>query len=136
MGKTNGSLVLVVGPSGAGKDSVLNGARAALADDDDFVFVRRTITRTSGAGGEDNVEVTPEAFAAAKATGAFALSWRAHDLDYGIPKSIEDDLRDFADRHVNLPDEELSWKCEQTIRNYDPCISCAAHFLSVDVERE
>ena len=89
----NGTLVLVVGPSGAGKDSVLNGARAVLAGDDRFVFVRRTITRESGAGGEDNVEATPEAFAAAKAAGAFALSWRAHDLDYGIPVAIEDDLQ-------------------------------------------
>lgn len=88
-----GTLVLVVGPSGAGKDSVLNGARAALAGDSRFIFVQRTITREAGAGGEDNAEVTPEAFAAAKAAGAFALSWRAHELDYGIPATIEDDLR-------------------------------------------
>lgn len=90
---TIGTLVLVVGPSGAGKDSVLNGARAMLTGNDRFVFAQRTITRTAGAGGEDNVEVTPEAFAAAKAAGAFSLSWQAHDLDYGIPRTIEDDLQ-------------------------------------------
>jgi ribose 1,5-bisphosphokinase len=89
----SGILVLVVGPSGAGKDSVLNGARTAFADDERFVFVQRTITRESGAGFEDNVEATPGTFAAAKAAGAFALFWRAHDLDYGIPVTIEDDLR-------------------------------------------
>ena len=89
----SGILVLVVGPSGAGKDSVLNGARTAFADDERFVFVQRTITRESGAGFEDNVEASPGTFAAAKAAGAFALFWRAHDLDYGIPVSIEDDLR-------------------------------------------
>ena len=44
-------------------------------------------------GGEDNIEVTAEAFAAAKADGAFSLSWRAHGLDYAIPQSIVDDLR-------------------------------------------
>ena len=89
----SGILVLVVGPSGAGKDSVLNGAHTAFADDERFVFVQRTITRESGAGFEDNVEATPDTFAAAKAAGAFALFWRAHDLDYGIPVTIEDDLR-------------------------------------------
>ena len=89
----SGILVLVVGPSGAVKDSVLNGARTAFADDERFVFAQRTITRESGAGFEDNVEATPGTFAAAKAAGAFALFWRAHDLDYGIPVSIEDDLR-------------------------------------------
>lgn len=87
-----GTLVLVVGPSGAGKDSVLNGARRALAGNARFVFVRRTITRPSGAGGEDNIEATPERFAALQAGGAFSLTWRAHDLDYGIPNSIEEDL--------------------------------------------
>ena len=93
MSPTNGTLVLVVGPSGAGKDSVLNGARSVLAGDDRFVFARRIITRPPDDGGEDNIEVTAEAFAAAKADGAFSLSWRAHGLDYAIPQSIVDDLR-------------------------------------------
>ncbi len=37
--------------------------------------------------------------------------------------------------HLDLPDNELQWQCEQAIRNYDPCISCATHFLKLDVER-
>jgi coenzyme F420-reducing hydrogenase alpha subunit len=50
-------------------------------------------------------------------------------------KRIEDDLRDYAVRLVAWPLEEASWKCEQAIRNYDPCISCATHSLKVTVER-
>ncbi|HTN42659.1 MAG TPA: Ni/Fe hydrogenase subunit alpha [Nitrospiria bacterium] len=49
---------------------------------------------------------------------------------------IEDDLRRFIQAHVNLPKEELGLRCEQTIRNYDPCISCATHFLRMTYERD
>jgi len=49
--------------------------------------------------------------------------------------TIEDDLRRFVQQHVSLPDDELTWKCEQAIRNYDPCISCATHFLRLEIER-
>jgi len=48
---------------------------------------------------------------------------------------IEDDLHRFVTAYVQLPEDELRWKCEQAIRNYDPCISCATHFLTLDVER-
>jgi sulfhydrogenase subunit alpha len=51
-------------------------------------------------------------------------------------RSIEEDLRAFVSAHAELPDEELRLRCEQAIRNYDPCISCATHFLSLEVERE
>lgn len=47
-------------------------------------------------------------------------------------KSIEEDLYDFVSSHLSLPDKELTWKCEQAIRNYDPCISCSAHFLKME----
>ena len=49
--------------------------------------------------------------------------------------AIEDDLRGVVGRYAELPDDELRALCEQTIRNYDPCISCATHFLSLEVER-
>jgi coenzyme F420-reducing hydrogenase alpha subunit len=51
-------------------------------------------------------------------------------------KRIEDDLREFAPRIATRPLEEATWKCEQAIRNYDPCISCSTHFLRLKVERE
>lgn len=81
-------LVLVVGPSGAGKDTLLDAARAALDDDTRFRFVRRVITRPAEAGGEAHEAVTPAVFA----TRRFALSWHAHGIDYGIPDDIEADL--------------------------------------------
>jgi sulfhydrogenase subunit alpha len=50
-------------------------------------------------------------------------------------RAIEEDLRGFVAGHLDLSDEDLQWQCEQAIRNYDPCISCATHFLKLDVER-
>jgi coenzyme F420-reducing hydrogenase alpha subunit len=51
-------------------------------------------------------------------------------------KVIEQDLANFVPRHLDLPEEDLSWRCEQAIRNYDPCISCATHFLKLKIDRE
>jgi coenzyme F420-reducing hydrogenase alpha subunit len=51
-------------------------------------------------------------------------------------RRIEDDLREYASQLATWPLEEATWKCEQAIRNYDPCISCATHFLKVNIERE
>jgi sulfhydrogenase subunit alpha len=49
-------------------------------------------------------------------------------------KTIEDDLRRFVERHMDLSQERLQWRCEQVIRNYDPCISCATHFLKLHMK--
>jgi sulfhydrogenase subunit alpha len=51
-------------------------------------------------------------------------------------KRIEDDLREYAPRLAGWPLKDATWKCEQAIRNYDPCISCATHFLRLTVEQE
>ncbi len=51
-------------------------------------------------------------------------------------KRIEDDLREYAARLMAWPEEEATWKCEQAVRNYDPCISCATHFLRLTIERQ
>ncbi len=51
-------------------------------------------------------------------------------------KAIEDDLFHFVGKNLDLSDEELTWKCEQVVRNYDPCISCSCHFLKLKIERE
>ena len=49
--------------------------------------------------------------------------------------TIEADLGQFVSQRLDLPDEQLTWQCEQMVRNYDPCISCATHFLKVNLER-
>ena len=82
-----GTLFLVVGPSGAGKDTLLDGAREALANDPRYRFAVRTITRPEDVGGEDHVEASPATFAEMAAAGGFALRWGAHDLCYGIPQA-------------------------------------------------
>jgi ribose 1,5-bisphosphokinase len=87
-----GRLILVVGPSGAGKDTLIAGARAACADDPSVVFPRRTVTRAATAW-EDNDSVSAEDFRHAVAAGAFALWWDAHGHSYGIPASVDDDIR-------------------------------------------
>ncbi len=87
-----GRLVLVVGPSGVGKDSLLDAARAALSSDPMVVFPRRVVTRAPGLPGEDYIAMSEADFATAAARGDFALHWPAHGLHYGIPKAIEADL--------------------------------------------
>ncbi|MDZ7288311.1 MAG: Ni/Fe hydrogenase subunit alpha [candidate division KSB1 bacterium] len=51
-------------------------------------------------------------------------------------KTIESDLWHFVSKHIKLSEKKLTWQCEQAIRNYDPCISCATHFLKLEIERE
>jgi coenzyme F420-reducing hydrogenase alpha subunit len=48
---------------------------------------------------------------------------------------MERDLREFLPGVLDLPDDELALRAEMVVRNYDPCISCATHFLRLDVER-
>ncbi len=93
-----GTLFLVVGPSGAGKDSLLDGARAALAGDERYLFPQRIITRPADAGGEAHRAVSVQTFAEMRAAGAFALAWYANGLDYAIPAEIDRRLAD--GRHV------------------------------------
>ena len=86
-----GQLILVVGPSGAGKDTLIDHAKGMLAGQD-FRFPARVVTRPSSAA-EAHDSCTPDEFAAAARGGAFAVTWKAHGLDYAIPIAIEDDLR-------------------------------------------
>jgi len=51
-------------------------------------------------------------------------------------KTIEQDLWHFVPQHFEDKQDELRWRCEQAIRNYDPCISCSTHFLKLDIERD
>ena len=51
-------------------------------------------------------------------------------------KTIEEDLQQFVQANLALQKDKLQWQCEQAVRNYDPCISCATHFLDLRIERE
>jgi ribose 1,5-bisphosphokinase len=84
--------VLVVGPSGAGKDAVLGEAAGHLDSDPRFLFPKRVVTREANSA-EDHDTLTPDAFAAELQGGAFALHWEAHGLSYGIPVEIDTALR-------------------------------------------
>jgi ribose 1,5-bisphosphokinase len=87
-----GRLVLVVGPSGAGKDTVLTAAKAACAGDPDIVFPRRVVTRPVNRE-EDHDSLDDWAFDTALQSGAFAFWWEAHGLKYAIPLSAEAHVR-------------------------------------------
>jgi len=87
-----GRLVLVVGPSGAGKDTLIGLARAACVGDHAIVFPRRVVTRQPSPS-EDNEQVSPEAFRQARAHDEFAIHWEAHGHCYGVRRAIADEVR-------------------------------------------
>lgn len=80
----NHRLIYVMGPSGAGKDSVLGWLRGALPASSPVVWARRTITRAADAGGEAHEAIDTATFEALDATGEFAMAWQANGLWYGI----------------------------------------------------
>ena len=95
-----GRLIYLIGPSGSGKDSLLDAARARLAERGCRI-VRRVITRSAEAVGEAALGVSSQQFAEMEAQGAFALSWHANGLAYGIPREIDDWLAAGQDVLVN-----------------------------------
>lgn len=127
--RSGGRLVYVVGPSGAGKDTVLDWVKSKLSADAPVKFARRTITRPAEAGGEQHIAATPETFVATRARGEFAMAWYANGHSYGVGLEIREwlargmtvvvngsrgylpqALRDFPDlevAHVTAPAEVL-----------------------------
>lgn len=87
-----GRLILVVGPSGAGKDTLIGLAQVACAGDNSIVFPQRIVTREASSF-ENNEAVSPMLFGQMLAHGDFAFQWEAHGLRYGIPYSIIQDVR-------------------------------------------
>jgi len=88
-----GALVLIVGASGSGKDTLINWLRRKLGQRPDVLFVRRTVTRAADSGLEDHDTMSEAEFAAAEAAGRFAVTWNAHGLRYGLPAAVHDHMR-------------------------------------------
>jgi len=86
-----GRLVLVVGPSGAGKDSILAAAKVRCAKDPTIVFPRRIVTRPATAD-EDHITVSHSGFGEALRSRAFAVWWQAHGLKYALPISVDTNI--------------------------------------------
>ena len=97
---TPGRLIYLMGPSGSGKDSVLQAASVPLAQRGCRI-VRRVITRSAEARGEAAHSVSVDEFDRLERSGAFAMSWRANGLHYGIPREIDDWLAAGHDVLVN-----------------------------------
>lgn len=88
-----GRLVVIVGPSGSGKDTLIGWLRGHVEPSADILFVQRVITRPAEAGGEDHEAATPARFEAMEREGAFCVIWQAHSLSYGIPAGTLDHVR-------------------------------------------
>jgi ribose 1,5-bisphosphokinase len=88
-----GTLILVVGPSGVGKDSIIAGAADRLREEPRVIFARRLITRAAEAGGEDHIAISRAEFARRRDAGELMLHWSAHGLDYGLPGELARALR-------------------------------------------
>lgn len=102
-----GRLVLVVGPSGAGKDTLLGLARAACIEDAGILFPRRVVTREASAA-EDNIAMSVDEFRRAREQGSFAVHWDAHGHAYALPVEINDDIRAGRTVVVNVSRTVLS----------------------------
>ncbi|MBW9112440.1 phosphonate metabolism protein/1,5-bisphosphokinase (PRPP-forming) PhnN [Rhizobium cauense] len=87
-GTERGIMVVVVGPSGAGKDTLMALAAKHFHGRPDVHFVRRVITRHTHAGGEQHLAVSDQGFASMEQAGNFAVWWEAHGLKYGIPAEV------------------------------------------------
>lgn len=85
--ENNGWFIAIVGPSGAGKDTIINAVHKLVGDKSRFLFIRRTITRK--AVDEDNIGVTEAEFTQLRKQGAFSLYWSAHGIHYGLPNNIK-----------------------------------------------
>lgn len=121
----SGRFIAIVGPSGVGKDSVMQTMSQA---EPSLHLVRRVITRPSDAGGEKIEGVSRAEFDARRNAGAFALWWQAHGLSYGIPAEIDGLLETGTDVIANLSRSVL----EQALKRFERCEICLLT-ASIDV---
>lgn len=116
--QSHGFLVLVVGPSGVGKDTLIGGAKDTLGSDERFSFVRRIVTRPAAIEVEDHESMDLDQFKQMETAGRFALSWAAHDLHYALPLSVEADSASGKVVVANVSRHVLSMACGK----YSNCV--------------
>ena len=97
---TEGRLFFVVGPSGVGKDALLQWVQTQMPDDAKSIFARRSITRPIHVS-EAHETMTSDEFLQAEEDGCFSMTWQANDTRYGIRRGIEADLKAGRDVIVN-----------------------------------
>ncbi|PWV98874.1 ribose 1,5-bisphosphokinase [Hoeflea marina] len=88
----SGALIVILGPSGAGKDTLLDWVSARMVGDPSVLFVRRVVTRPSQAGGEVHDSFSNAEFDRALDEGRFCFSWAANGMRYGLPRNMADHL--------------------------------------------
>lgn len=108
-----GAFIAVVGPSGAGKDTLLRGAQQALADTKPFHFPRRLVTRAADSALEDHDTIREADFEKGCSRGTFALCWRAHGLGYAVPASVDRQIGSGAIVMCNLSRSVLAGALEK-----------------------
>lgn len=123
-----GVFIALAGPSGAGKDSLIRGARRHFGSSPDVVFARRVITRPSDEN-EDHDTLTPLQFRIAAERGEFALWWEANGLSYGIPVAVCDVLDRGAVVVANLSRDALGRARERFPRTLVVHVTASAERL-------
>jgi ribose 1,5-bisphosphokinase len=114
-----GTFVAVVGPSGAGKDSLIQGVRAEIGSDPRFHFVRRLVTRTASPADEDHDTIDAAAFDLMIEERRCALAWRAHGHGYALPLSLDEAVAAGRIAVANLSRTVL----DQARRRYRSCVT-------------
>lgn len=126
-----GIFVPVVGPSGAGKDSVMGFARDAFARNRRIHFARRVITRPASPDAEDHDTLSEDAFRSAERQGAFALSWGSHGLFYGIPAEVDDVIRNRGVVIANLSRASVAEARKRYTNVMPVLITVAPHIMAL-----
>jgi phosphonate metabolism protein PhnN/1,5-bisphosphokinase (PRPP-forming) len=126
-----GRLFLVVGPSGSGKDTLLDAAKEHFAGSEEVYFPKRYITRDEEAGGEDHIGVDRDKFELLRLQAQLAFYWDAHNLSYGIPHVIDDYLECGVNVVVNVSRSVIDY-----VRNhYDPVTVISITVNATELER-
>jgi phosphonate metabolism protein PhnN/1,5-bisphosphokinase (PRPP-forming) len=129
-----GAIVLVVGPSGAGKDTLLRFAKAHFAGNEAVAFPRRLITRGPDAH-EDHDCIDAESLRSKVKSGDVALAWAAHGLDYAVPRSADAAIAAGKVVVANVSRRIIPTALEKYARVVVVFVTAPAHVLAERLQR-